>query len=247
MLGSMRTAVQDPNTANANATEPKKLLFTSSIAVVGRYPIANPSRPVDVLEVALDLCSTDNFGYPESKWVCEEILLKVNEFNKKSSIRSNQSHFAQLCIFLRVFIGLDADYIGGYHDRGLSLSRHWSGDLNVVKKCLEPFGFQVIQGQVEGTDVSHLKKGQHRPDNSQGACKLRLAMYQWVEITRKRDPLESCNTSMLEFSLINELDMVTLSINVPIQLKAKMYHFDSATGKRENPAKQVHKCMAIMD
>ena len=39
----------------------------------------NPSGPGDVPEIPLEPQSTDDFGYPEAKWVCEEILLKTNE------------------------------------------------------------------------------------------------------------------------------------------------------------------------
>jgi len=68
--------------AHATQIEPKRLLFASSIAVVGRYPIVNPLGPGDVPEVELDPRCTDDFGYPEAKWVCEEILLKINEYFK---------------------------------------------------------------------------------------------------------------------------------------------------------------------
>lgn len=70
----LRGAVQ-----GVNATEPKRLLFTSTIAVVGRYPTVNLSGPVDVPEVAVEPHNTEEFGYPEAKWVCEQILLKANE------------------------------------------------------------------------------------------------------------------------------------------------------------------------
>ena len=39
----------------------------------------NPSGPVDIPEVAVEPHNTDDFGYPEAKWVCEQILLKANE------------------------------------------------------------------------------------------------------------------------------------------------------------------------
>ena len=74
----MRSTVQGPD-SNADTTEPKKLLFASSIAVVGKYPIFNLSGPADVPEIPLEPHHTDDFGYPEAKWVCEEILLRTNE------------------------------------------------------------------------------------------------------------------------------------------------------------------------
>jgi thioester reductase-like protein len=64
---------------HVNATEPKRLLFASTITVVGRYPTLNPSGSVDVPEIAVDPQVTETFGYPESKWVCEQILLRANE------------------------------------------------------------------------------------------------------------------------------------------------------------------------
>ena len=39
----------------------------------------NPSGPADVPEVAVEPHNTEDFGYPEAKWVCEQILLKANE------------------------------------------------------------------------------------------------------------------------------------------------------------------------
>jgi thioester reductase-like protein len=39
----------------------------------------NLSGTVDVPEVAVEPHNTDDFGYPEAKWVCEKILLKANE------------------------------------------------------------------------------------------------------------------------------------------------------------------------
>ena len=74
----LRSAVQGPDN-NVNVTEPKRLLFASTITVVGRYPIVNLSGPVNVPEVAVEPHNTEHFGYPEAKWVCEQILLKANE------------------------------------------------------------------------------------------------------------------------------------------------------------------------
>lgn len=54
---------------------PPKVLFTSSIASVAQYPSMTgqsqvPETPMDDPEV------TAPFGYPEAKWVCEQILLQ---------------------------------------------------------------------------------------------------------------------------------------------------------------------------
>ncbi|TFK52667.1 acetyl-CoA synthetase-like protein [Heliocybe sulcata] len=59
---------------------PKRLLFASSIAVVGRYPLLHPEGPFEVPETPLDAVNTAEFGYPEAKWVCERLLLAANEF-----------------------------------------------------------------------------------------------------------------------------------------------------------------------
>ena len=55
--------------------EPPRVLFTSSIASVARCPLKTqdvlvPETPMDDPDV------TAPFGYPEAKWVCEQILLK---------------------------------------------------------------------------------------------------------------------------------------------------------------------------
>ncbi|KAF4620377.1 hypothetical protein D9613_000452 [Agrocybe pediades] len=84
---------------------PKRILFASSIAVVGRYPIVNPSGPGDVPEVELDPRCTDDFGYPEAKWVCEEILLKANELFKQTASDSEPSSSSALLRASSVRIG----------------------------------------------------------------------------------------------------------------------------------------------
>ncbi|KAA1469647.1 acetyl-CoA synthetase-like protein [Dentipellis sp. KUC8613] len=59
--------------------EPRRILFASSIAVVGRFPLLNPAGPYEVPETPLDAANTAEFGYPEAKWVCERILQKFAE------------------------------------------------------------------------------------------------------------------------------------------------------------------------
>lgn len=61
---------------NAKAAPAPRILFTSSIAAVARYGVQYnesvvPEEPMDNPEVSA------HFGYPEAKWVCEQILLKV--------------------------------------------------------------------------------------------------------------------------------------------------------------------------
>ncbi|KAI0036586.1 hypothetical protein K488DRAFT_40891 [Vararia minispora EC-137] len=53
---------------------PRRILFASSIAVAGRFPLLHPDGPVAVPEIHLDPAVTSEFGYPEGKWVCERIL-----------------------------------------------------------------------------------------------------------------------------------------------------------------------------
>ncbi|KAL9606067.1 MAG: hypothetical protein Q9179_000747 [Wetmoreana sp. 5 TL-2023] len=59
------------NTSN----EPPRLLFTSSIASVARYPSKMHTRLVPESRLD-DPDVTAPFGYPEAKWVCEQMLLR---------------------------------------------------------------------------------------------------------------------------------------------------------------------------
>lgn len=58
---------------------PTRILFTSSIAVAGRFPDLNPKGPLEVPEVALEAINSAEFGYPEAKWVCEALLVAAEE------------------------------------------------------------------------------------------------------------------------------------------------------------------------
>ncbi|KAG7086748.1 putative NRPS-like protein biosynthetic cluster [Marasmius oreades] len=73
---------------------PKRILFASSIAVVGNYPLLVEPGAVDIPETALDARATDGFGYPEAKWVCEKVLEGANEMYgsvvRTSSVRIGQ-------------------------------------------------------------------------------------------------------------------------------------------------------------
>jgi thioester reductase-like protein len=51
-----------------------RLLFASSIAVVGQFPTFHPGGPREVPETALGEENTAEIGYSEAKWVCERIL-----------------------------------------------------------------------------------------------------------------------------------------------------------------------------
>lgn len=50
-----------------------RILFTSSVAVVGRYPALHGMGPIPEASMP-DPDVTDHFGYPEAKWVCEQML-----------------------------------------------------------------------------------------------------------------------------------------------------------------------------
>lgn len=58
---------------------PTRLLFASSIAVAGRFPALNPHGPFEVPETSLGAENSAEFGYPEAKWVSEQVLLAASE------------------------------------------------------------------------------------------------------------------------------------------------------------------------
>jgi thioester reductase-like protein len=77
------------------------LLFTSTITVVSRYPTENPGS-VDIPEVAVEPHTTETFGYPEAKWVCEQILLEANKLfgvtdsSKMALLRTSSVRLGQM-------------------------------------------------------------------------------------------------------------------------------------------------------
>lgn len=74
----VRLSLLSAGTRSADSN-PTRILFASSIAVGGRYPILHPSGPLEVPETTLDGLNTNEFGYPEAKWVCEQVLEAANE------------------------------------------------------------------------------------------------------------------------------------------------------------------------
>ncbi len=70
--------------ARRSSAKDVRVLFASSIAVVGQYP----SQPVPEQPVPPE--STAEFGYPEAKWVCEELLLLLEGKVRGSSVRIGQ-------------------------------------------------------------------------------------------------------------------------------------------------------------
>ncbi|KAI0322463.1 hypothetical protein OF83DRAFT_1235553 [Amylostereum chailletii] len=53
----------------------RRIQFTSSVAVVGRYSLFHPDGPLAVPEVPFGPSVSSDFGYPEGKWVGERVLL----------------------------------------------------------------------------------------------------------------------------------------------------------------------------
>ncbi|KAG6864883.1 putative NRPS-like protein biosynthetic cluster [Blastosporella zonata] len=71
----------------AVGSAPTRILFTSSIAVAGRFPSLHPQGPLEVPETFLDATNSAGFGYPDAKWVCERLLLSASElFGDASSV-----------------------------------------------------------------------------------------------------------------------------------------------------------------
>ena len=57
---------------------PARMLFSSSIAVVGRHPSSASRTPI--AEAPLDdPAAVDRFGYAEAKWVCERMFARAGE------------------------------------------------------------------------------------------------------------------------------------------------------------------------
>ncbi|KDQ51272.1 hypothetical protein JAAARDRAFT_140530 [Jaapia argillacea MUCL 33604] len=64
---------------SASPASPRRLLFASSIAVVGRFPLLHSNGPFEIPEIPLDAENTAEFGYPEAKWVCERLLMAASD------------------------------------------------------------------------------------------------------------------------------------------------------------------------
>ncbi|KAL0568294.1 hypothetical protein V5O48_013694 [Marasmius crinis-equi] len=80
---------------------PKRILFASSVAVVGNYSISSgeTGRPVLVPETEVDAGATDTFGYPEAKWVCEMMLQAANRMyggGNEPSLRGSSIRIGQM-------------------------------------------------------------------------------------------------------------------------------------------------------
>ncbi|EEB96624.1 hypothetical protein MPER_04212, partial [Moniliophthora perniciosa FA553] len=81
--------------------KPKRILFASSIAVVGNYPTLNADDDYcwDIPERAIDARATDDFGYPEAKWVCETVLDAANALygvGEESLVRGSSVRIGQM-------------------------------------------------------------------------------------------------------------------------------------------------------
>ncbi|KAF8625926.1 hypothetical protein AX17_006652 [Amanita inopinata Kibby_2008] len=73
LVNLVRIALLSAN--GRTGAKPVRLLFASSIAVVGRYPLINPNGPSKVPECVLGPENVAKFGYAEAKWVCERLLM----------------------------------------------------------------------------------------------------------------------------------------------------------------------------
>ncbi|KAK0504442.1 hypothetical protein EDD18DRAFT_1133755 [Armillaria luteobubalina] len=82
--GHVRGLVNLVKIARRSSAKDVRVLFASSIAVVGQYP----TQPVPEQPVPPE--STAEFGYPEAKWVCEELLLSLEGKVRGSSVRIGQ-------------------------------------------------------------------------------------------------------------------------------------------------------------
>ncbi|CUS10367.1 unnamed protein product [Tuber aestivum] len=76
-----------------NQQNKPRILFTSSVAAVGRYPALTgsaliPEEPMHNAQV------TDHFGYPEAKWVCEQLIEEAGRIHagriETASVRIGQ-------------------------------------------------------------------------------------------------------------------------------------------------------------
>ncbi len=87
--GHVRGLVNLVKIARRSSAKDVRVLFASSIAVVSQYP----SQPVP--EHPFPLESTAEFGYPEAKRVCEELLLSLEGKVRGSSVRIGQKTGAE--------------------------------------------------------------------------------------------------------------------------------------------------------
>ncbi len=82
--GHIRELINLVKIARRSSAKDVRILFTSSIAVVGQYP----SQSVQEQPVPPE--STAEFGYLEAKWVCEELLFSLEGRVRGSSVRIGQ-------------------------------------------------------------------------------------------------------------------------------------------------------------
>jgi len=80
----------------ANESNPQnrpRILFTSSVAAVGRYPALTGSALIPE-EPMHDAQVTDHFGYAEAKWVCEQLIEEASRIHagriETASVRIGQ-------------------------------------------------------------------------------------------------------------------------------------------------------------
>ncbi|GJE97864.1 acetyl-CoA synthetase-like protein [Phanerochaete sordida] len=84
---------------DSTARAPVRVLFASSIAVVGRHACTRASPPSPIPEAPVYAPAVDAFGYAEAKWVCERMFARAGEvFDDRlaaSSVRLGQMSGAE--------------------------------------------------------------------------------------------------------------------------------------------------------
>lgn len=79
---------------DSTSAAPVRVVFSSSIAVVGRYPLVAASTSPVPEEPLTDPFAIDHFGYAEAKWVCEQMFEAASKtFDSKikaTSVRIGQ-------------------------------------------------------------------------------------------------------------------------------------------------------------
>lgn len=80
---------------DCNSTRPVRIFFSSSVAVVGRYPLTHGLRqPIEeTSEITTD--DVEHFGYAEAKWACERLYTSARN-GLASRLTATNIRFGQL-------------------------------------------------------------------------------------------------------------------------------------------------------
>ncbi|KAJ7584629.1 hypothetical protein C8J56DRAFT_1090464, partial [Mycena floridula] len=76
LLNLIRLGISSTVARGGIPSEPTRLLFTSSISVVGRFATRGS---IKIPEAPVDAPSTVELGYAEAKWVCERLSVRAND------------------------------------------------------------------------------------------------------------------------------------------------------------------------